>query len=196
MNRRTAITEQHYQLARRLAARFHRSVGERVSYDELLSMSVEGLLDAAHRYDPARGTFTTFAYHRICGAILSGLRALGMPRVGRDGRFVPHVSLDSMLEEPAVNDEQGGPSAAQLDEQAMGLVAAQLDHLSRMEVRRALTSLPARERAALVASFFHDLSLDCIGQQLGVSRSQASRLRARGLSRLREQLDADVVLTR
>src|SRR5690606_300924 len=38
----------------------------------------EGLLDAARRFDPARGvSFRTFAYYRVRGAMLDGLRKMG-----------------------------------------------------------------------------------------------------------------------
>lgn len=49
--------------------------GERA---ELEAWGREGLLDAARRFDPARGvSFRTFAYYRVRGAMLDGLRKMG-----------------------------------------------------------------------------------------------------------------------
>lgn len=52
-----------------------RLLGER---GELEAWGREGLLDAARRFDPDRGvTFRTFAYYRVRGAMLDGLRKMG-----------------------------------------------------------------------------------------------------------------------
>lgn len=52
-----------------------RLLGER---SELEAWGREGLLDAARRFDPDRGvTFRTFAYYRVRGAMLDGLRKMG-----------------------------------------------------------------------------------------------------------------------
>lgn len=49
--------------------------GERA---ELEAWGREGLFDAARRFDPARGvSFRTFAYYRVRGAMLDGLRKMG-----------------------------------------------------------------------------------------------------------------------
>ncbi len=45
---------------------------------ELDALGREGLLDAARRFDPERGvSFRTFAYYRVRGAMLDGLRKMG-----------------------------------------------------------------------------------------------------------------------
>lgn len=65
-------------LVRRIAGRIHRDVGAHVEYDDLLSLGTQGLIEAAQRYDPDRGTaFPGFAYYRIRGAIYDGLRVMG-----------------------------------------------------------------------------------------------------------------------
>src|SRR4029078_7285804 len=45
---------------------------------ELEAWGREGLLDAARRFEPDRGvSFRTFAYYRVRGAMLDGLRKMG-----------------------------------------------------------------------------------------------------------------------
>jgi RNA polymerase sigma factor for flagellar operon FliA len=58
-----------------VAAQLRREVGGLLEFDEMVSFGQEGLLTAARRYDPDRGVpFRKYAYHRIRGAILDGMR--------------------------------------------------------------------------------------------------------------------------
>lgn len=69
-------------LVRLIAHQVRRSVGQSVGFDELVSCGNEGLLDAARRFDQSRGIpFRAFAYFRIRGAMLDGVRsAMPLPR--------------------------------------------------------------------------------------------------------------------
>lgn len=57
-------------------------VRDHVAFDELVALANAGLAEAAHRFDPARGaSFATFAWYRVNGAIVDGLRkATNLPR--------------------------------------------------------------------------------------------------------------------
>jgi RNA polymerase sigma factor for flagellar operon FliA len=79
---RAQLVERHLDLVRRAAALIHPRVRDHVPYDELVALGNAGLVEAANRYDPARGvTFSTFAWYRVNGAIIDGLRqATHMPR--------------------------------------------------------------------------------------------------------------------
>jgi RNA polymerase sigma factor FliA len=55
-------------------------------------------------------------------------------------------------------------------------------------VRAALAALPDKERRLLELYYFADCSLEDAGQQLGLSKSWASRLHARAVRHLREAL--------
>jgi RNA polymerase sigma factor for flagellar operon FliA len=65
-----------------LARRMHRTTRAHVDFDDLVSYGAIGLLEAADRFDPSRGvTFCTFAFPRVRGAILDGLRQMSpLPR--------------------------------------------------------------------------------------------------------------------
>lgn len=53
----------------------HPRVRDHVALDELIGLANAGLAEAAVRYDPARGVaFATFAWYRVNGAIIDGLR--------------------------------------------------------------------------------------------------------------------------
>ena len=67
--------ERHLDLARRAAAIVHPRVREYVTFEELVSLASAGLVEAASRFEPARGIqFATFAWYRVNGAIVDGLR--------------------------------------------------------------------------------------------------------------------------
>lgn len=61
-----------------VAGQVQREIGNVLDHDELVSFGQEGLLLAARRYDPDRGiAFRTYAYHRVRGAMLDGMRSHG-----------------------------------------------------------------------------------------------------------------------
>ncbi|NJM91172.1 MAG: hypothetical protein HC863_02665 [Myxococcales bacterium] len=69
------LVEQHLDLARRAAAMVYPRVRDHVEFEELVSLGRTGLVEAASRYDAARGaSFATFAWYRVQGAIIDGLR--------------------------------------------------------------------------------------------------------------------------
>jgi RNA polymerase sigma factor for flagellar operon FliA len=85
--------------------------GERV---DLLAFGQQGLLEAAHRYDPERGDFKRFAYYRVRGAMIDGLRKMGpWTRRGYE-----RISIMATLDRAAEAAEAGGPSLRESAEQA------------------------------------------------------------------------------
>ncbi len=63
-------------LVKHVAARLAMGLPAHIDLDDLYSYGVFGLLDALKRFDAARGVkFETYAYTRIRGAIVDGLRA-------------------------------------------------------------------------------------------------------------------------
>ncbi len=79
---RARLVESHLDLSRKAAAMVHARVRDHVDFEELVAMGNAGLAEAASRYDPARGVlFSTFAWYRVQGAIIDGLRrSTNLPR--------------------------------------------------------------------------------------------------------------------
>jgi RNA polymerase sigma factor for flagellar operon FliA len=74
---RGALVEQHLDLAQRAAQVFYPRVREHVEFAELVAMANVGLVEAASRYDPTLGaSFRTFAWYRVQGAVVDGLRRM------------------------------------------------------------------------------------------------------------------------
>jgi RNA polymerase sigma factor for flagellar operon FliA len=75
---RDRLVEQHLSLVQAIAAKLKRTLPRSVEFDDLVGYGTKGLLEAAERFDPTQGaTFTTFAYYRIRGAMLDGMRTMG-----------------------------------------------------------------------------------------------------------------------
>ena len=72
---RARLVEAHLDLAKKAAAMIYPRVREHVEFDELVALGNAGLAEAAGRFDPTRGaSFSTFAWYRVQGSIVDGLR--------------------------------------------------------------------------------------------------------------------------
>jgi RNA polymerase sigma factor for flagellar operon FliA len=79
---RSKLVEKHIDISRRAAAVIYPRVKQHVEFEELVALANTGLAEAASRFDPTRGAaFTTFAWYRVQGAIIDGIRkATNLPR--------------------------------------------------------------------------------------------------------------------
>lgn len=70
-----AVVTEHMQLVRRIALHLSARLPVAVQVDDLVQAGMVGLLEAARKYDAGKGAnFTTFASHRIRGAMLDEIR--------------------------------------------------------------------------------------------------------------------------
>lgn len=81
-NEAAAQIEAHLDLARKAARMIYPRVKQHVEFEELVALGQAGLVEAAARFDPAAGaSFRTFAWYRVHGSIMDGLRrASNLPR--------------------------------------------------------------------------------------------------------------------
>src|SRR4051812_46910204 len=186
-------------------------VKEHIEFDELVALGNAGLAEAAQRYDPDRGaSFSTFAWYRVQGSIVDGLRKMtnlprrtwaklvalraaseylenraerdtgaaqrgSSPPEGADAlanvkaamaaiRTMYVTSLDAIRED-GFDAKDTAPSAAE------GIDTARLSH----RLRKALASLPEKERALVTKHYYEGKNLVEAGEELGISKSWASR---------------------
>ena len=85
---RNRLVVSHLGLVKALALRFARRVPAQVEVNELVSVGIVGLMDAARRYQPSLGVpFDAFARRRVHGAMIDSLRGLDWaPRSVRRAR--------------------------------------------------------------------------------------------------------------
>jgi RNA polymerase sigma factor for flagellar operon FliA len=118
------LVESHLDLARKAAAMIFPRVKEHIEFDELVALGNAGLAEAATRFDPTRGaSFATFAWYRVQGSIVDGLRkATNLPR-GVWQKLVALRAASEYLEHRAERDTGAAQRGAKPPEGADALAA-------------------------------------------------------------------------
>jgi len=76
-SRRDRVVLEHLPLVKAIAVRVHENLPVHVDLDDLIHAGILGLFDAASKYNPDKKVvFSSYAKHRIKGAILDSLRQL------------------------------------------------------------------------------------------------------------------------
>ena len=202
------------QLARRVAATMPHSI----DIGDLVQDGVIGLIDAANRFDEARGIkFETFAERRVRGAMIDALRKDAWPRgvrrqrrelgcepsladlaakMGSDekrlGRTIVRINAIESTS-PLANNEN-------LDESTLptALIPSEPEQpdeaYERQEIKErvcaAIASLPPREQKVIGLYYYGEATMKQIGAEIGVNESRVSQLHARAIRRLRDALGA------
>ena len=143
MSDRDKLVEQHLPLVQAIAGKLKRSLGRHLAFDDLVAYGSRGLIEAASRFDPSQGaSFQTFAYYRIRGAMLDGVRTMGWYSRGDYARYCAEQRATEYLRTEAERDAgrtADEPSPAPTTEGALADVAAILANVASIH----LTSLEA-----------------------------------------------------
>ena len=166
------LCEEHIPLARRRAAWACDGKPAHVHRDDLLSAALEGLVQAALRYQPGAGaSFPTWARRRIDGAIIDEMRAADiLPRAMRqrlNAAEQPFNPLEPLGDIDVPHDGHEDSSSF-----ALTLAAAPLSDRQRLVLQDYIDGIPARDTACA----------------LGVSASRVTQLRAELWALLRHHL--------
>ena len=200
-------------LVKDIAEKLRRRYELSTPFEDLCAFGVTGLLSASGRFDASRGTsFCTFAYQRIRGAILDGLRRSDRQygilhrrlAAEGDGRCELAIDIESVRSSPKKTRARRTrvDITAVLAEIASAPVAwcarpedadlatpdpDEVAHSNRVadQVRRAIEVLPARDRRIVELHYYGGDSLSEIAVKLGISRPWAYRLHARALETLK-----------
>jgi RNA polymerase sigma-B factor len=211
------LVRRHLPLVRSLACR-HAGRGE--SLDDLVQVASLALVAAARRFDPDRGVpFAAYAAPTIDGAIRHHLRdrtgAVRIPR--REQQAAVRISQALGAVSQRLGREASLPEAADAANVAVGEArraletryaptpwteleswasAAADEEIDACEVRAlvqaGLRRLDSREREAVRLRFVADLPQAEIGRRIDVSQSQASRILASALEKLRRELGPEL----
>jgi RNA polymerase sigma factor for flagellar operon FliA len=159
------------------------------SFEDILQLGLEGLIDAAQRFDRSREIkFSTYAVHRIDGAIWDGCRGnRWFTGQKRDAQTRPEASLD----EPVISRGNGTQAAYLLQDVIPGGIEPEQELSLEMDVEvlhqafdRA--DLSTRELYILERYYWDEALLGDIGDELGISESRACQIRGRAVVKLRE----------
>ncbi|MGB8331434.1 MAG: sigma-70 family RNA polymerase sigma factor [Polyangiales bacterium] len=188
---------QHEKMVRGLANRLRRELSLRGDLDDLIAFGFGGLLEAQHRFDPRRGVqFQTFAYHRIRGAMLDGVRKMSqLPRRAHERLQVTDdrsptaapSGLDKAFRRMGTALVSATVMQGRFGDESPEAVLLKNESIARL--LQALSDLPPRQRVLVRGFYFEGRSIDAMAREMGISKSWASRLHTNALQALRESLD-------
>lgn len=157
-------------MVRRIARSILRSSPADVTFDDLVSAGLVGLLSAMRKTSERRDTFDSFAAVAIRWAMLDWRRTTRTtPRHAhsRGIRVASGVRCDPLSPDPSPEDVAHSQS-----------------------VLRVLSGLPEREARILAWVYFDEVPGEEIAMRLGISQPRVSQLRSQALARMRERLEA------
>ncbi len=204
----------HRELVERVVRRLTSALDLSCDVNDLRGYGFQGLLEAKQRFEPDRGVrFSTFAYYRIRGAVIDGVRKQGWMSRRAFAKLKAFEATDNIAEQSGEANAQKplttlAARAAQIDDAlakvtaayvlaAVGQDRAESDSTpetmlgtaqDEQTIKRGLGKLPDKERTLLEAVYFDGVTIEQAGERLGLSKSWASRLHAKALDRMRKTI--------
>jgi RNA polymerase sigma factor for flagellar operon FliA len=208
-----------FPVVRQLARRVHRMLPH-ADIDDLVGDGCVGMIRAVDGFDPQIGIpIEQYARRVVLGAMLNGVRRLDPVservrrtiRAGERARYVLAQELGAFPDaaqldahapgfaRAVVEAHRGTPLSLdtplplgerlEADERADPQTLA-VQNAERERVREAVTALPARQRAIVIAHYFEERSLRSLQTPLAVSPQRISQLHLAAVATLRDQLAA------
>lgn len=201
---RQALVQHYYNWTCFMARRvFMRVYLPGVEWADYVHYATIGLLEAIDRFEPERGLkFTTYARHRVRGAILNGIRQF--QDLTRPHRSRHAERADSM------NSGENGNALEEIVEVSVGLaIGYLLDLESQTEVRestadtytvvenncliedisRFVGELPEREQKIVRLHYYHHMPFVEIADLMELTKGRISQLHKQAINRIRKHLD-------
>ena len=214
-----ALVREHAAMIDRCARRIAAKAGAPQLADDLWSVGALGLIDAARRFEGGRGVrFTTFAEHRVRGAMLDELRRMDhLPRRMREKSDAVAQARKKLAQEkgrPADDAEVARVCGVTLEEMAeiegaamplaeLDLDVAKIDdepgpeeqtqrkqEAARLTVK--ISALPERLQTVLALHYVEGCTYREIAHMLNVSEPRVCQLHAEAVALLRGALNEKV----
>jgi RNA polymerase sigma factor FliA len=212
---REELIERYLPYVRSIAQSIISKLPAQIDINDLIGYGRIGLIEAVERFDRTRGvSFKTFAYYRIKGAIYDGLRQIGWFSRSEFARIRFEQSANDLMTSYSSVEVRGQAVEDEVQEvEAIfsGIVSAYMLSLESAEtlnkaenraspdedyeakefsqiIRRAISELPETEKKLIEYYYYHGLTLEEIGNKLGLSKSWTSRLHSKCLQHLCEML--------
>jgi RNA polymerase sigma factor for flagellar operon FliA len=213
----TKLIETYRSYAHAVAAEVVRKLPPSVDKEDLIGAAELGLVEAAASFDPSRGVlFKTFAYYRIRGAVYDALRKMGWFSKSLYDQYKFEMAANEYLKDYSTAPPPNAAAEEEyqdlqnvtgsivscyllsLDERAYETADSSQtpeevlqESEERQRLREAISQLPEKNRQVLEGYYFQDLSLEEIGQRLGLSKSWVCRVHAKSLELVRTLLTAE-----
>jgi RNA polymerase sigma factor for flagellar operon FliA len=215
---REELIDRGQGLVHSLAAKIARSVPVRVEFEDLVAYGELGLAQAARDFDPScRVEFTTFAYHRVRGAIYDGLAQMTWTSRAQYRRLRHLQMAEEVIAEDSAmahddqesvasgirwlrsvtdklaavfltSDSGGGIRDSTIEDPRAGGPAILAQQEIGQRLHRLIDELPDVERRLIRSIYLDGKTLQAAAQGLGISKSWASRLHAKALEMLARSL--------
>jgi RNA polymerase sigma factor for flagellar operon FliA len=202
------LVERHIGIVRSIAHKVYTGKAD-MEYEDFVQIGLIGLLKSIDEYDPQSNVkFLAFAYPRIQGAMIDGMRDFTwLPRLvmNRSKRFVEAKEYLRGKENRSVSDAEVaaflGLSRREYRDSSFSILTS-LDGAAAASsgmkpdkeaeksaigeiVRKCLLKLPERERRAIYRHYFKGETWQDIAPSLGITPSRLSQIRNIAFSRLR-----------
>lgn len=149
--------------------------------DDLTQEAYLGMRRAERRFDPARGTFTTYARSWIRQNAMLWRDAMAYPvRIPRTDRPEAGEIRDAhqrSLDEPVSTD---GPTLMEL------MPSGEVDPAVRIDVELLMARLPPRDRRVIELRYLLDWPVERVARELGLQPQSVHKAIRRSLARMRE----------
>jgi RNA polymerase sigma factor for flagellar operon FliA len=199
--KRDAIILEHLPLVKAIAIRVHENLPVHLDLDDLVHAGILGLFDAATKYDEQKMvSFSSYAKHRIKGAILDSLRQLDW--ASRDLRR-RHKQIENLTRE-LTSELQRSPSEAELAERMgveverwrqmvlelrnVGLISASTRPAEQEDMPApdfpAMKTLPERYQKVVFLYYSNEMTMKEIGGVLGINESRVSQIHKIALEKM------------
>ena len=188
-----------------------------LAQEDMIQLGSIGLLQALRRFDPSRGLcFSTYAVPLIAGEIRRFLRDDGMVKFSREAKSLAlqiervrreqgDLTVEELSQQLNVSQEDIATALASrtgalsldapTDEDGTDLQSflgnanadTEREALRRAELSELFAILTERERQVLFLRYFRDRTQSEVGERLGLSQVQISRIEKKALLRMRQQ---------
>jgi RNA polymerase sigma factor for flagellar operon FliA len=183
---RDAAILQDLDLVKRIARRFQRRVPPCITFDDLASAGMIGLIHAVDRFDQTRGLkFRTYAQHRIRGAMQDFLR--DEDPLSRTERRRVRASAPTL----SATGYGTPPATVSLDQIPVRCLATgdEPAFVTCSEVREARRCLSPREDRVIELLYDSGWQSREVAVELHVNESRVSQIKQRAIAKLRFQLE-------
>jgi RNA polymerase sigma factor for flagellar operon FliA len=206
--------QRYLPLVKSIALQIKKKLPSHIELDDLMGYGSIGLMEALRTFRTGQGTtFKTFAYYRIRGAIYDGLRKIGWLSRSAYAEHKFRQKANELLQSHSISSEgivkrSLAAEAAELKEVLQDLVPVcllSMDTVDRLisdnpgpspeeqllekqtkdALAEAMNGLDERERLLIQYYYFEDMTLDESARKLDISKSWASRLHFKVLSKIR-----------
>lgn len=196
---RERLIHENQGMVYHLAGQTFRQLPVKHEFEDLVGYGMLGLAEAAKAFQPSKGVkFSTFAFLRIRGAIFDGISETSWMTRAQYRRHVKRQAAEQSgeLDDSSTDVDFGGGNVIALEQEHIEDIAEEnhsvssslaLDETKAILIR-CVEDLPRREYRLITLVYFDGMSLQDAADRVGISKSWASRVHAKIIKSLGQQI--------